>query len=242
MNAELKRRSTKSFAVLLLFIIIFIGTWTWLKRQPGVDETPKPFRQVLELNGAIWQALFNPTRLVHSPPPPEKKIPRVNGTLGLSENINPENWRLEVTGDDEDDNSPHLSLTLRDLQALPRTDSNTQLRCVEGWSENMSFAGVKFSDFVQAYKLKTMPYVGLETEDGNYYVSVDIESMMHPQTLLAYEMNGAPLLPRNGAPLRLVIPTKYGIKNLKQISRIFLSATRPPDFWAERGYDWFAGL
>ena len=66
--------------------------------------------------------------------------------------------------------------------------------------------------------------------------------MMHEQTLLAYEMNGDPLNAKHGFPLRLVIPVKYGIKNLKQIGKIFFSDERPPDYWAERGYDWYAGL
>ena len=86
------------------------------------------------------------------------------------------------------------------------------------------------------------PYVGLETPDGEYYVSVDMESMLHPQTLLADRMNGEPLRPDHGAPLRLIIPVKYGIKSLKRIGTLFFSETRPPDYWAEQGYDWFSGL
>jgi DMSO/TMAO reductase YedYZ molybdopterin-dependent catalytic subunit len=55
-------------------------------------------------------------------------------------------------------------------------------------------------------------------------------------------MNGRPLLPQDGAPLRLMIPVKYGIKSIKRIGKLWFSDTRPPDYWAERGYDWFAGL
>jgi DMSO/TMAO reductase YedYZ molybdopterin-dependent catalytic subunit len=96
----------------------------------------------------------------------------------------------------------------------------------------MAFAGVKFSDFIKAYNIEKKPYVGLVSVDEEYYVSIDIESMMHEQTLLAYEMNGEKLRPKNGAPLRLAIPVKYGIKNLKQIGRIYFSDSRPPDYWA----------
>jgi DMSO/TMAO reductase YedYZ molybdopterin-dependent catalytic subunit len=64
---------------------------------------------------------------------------------------------------------------------------------------------------------------------------------MHPQTLLVYEMNGAPLRPEHGAPLRLASPTKYGIKQIKRIGRIEFTAERPRDFWAESGYDWYSG-
>ena len=65
---------------------------------------------------------------------------------------------------------------------------------------------------------------------------------MHPQTVLAYEMNDQPLDLKNGAPLRLVIPIKYGVKSLKRIGRIFFSDEKPADYWAEQGYDWWAGL
>ena len=85
-------------------------------------------------------------------------------------------------------------------------------------------------------------YVALETPDRGYYVSIDMESMLHPQTLLSYEMNGAPLSIENGAPLRLIIPIKYGIKSIKRVGKIYFSDTRPPDYWAERGYDWYSGL
>jgi DMSO/TMAO reductase YedYZ molybdopterin-dependent catalytic subunit len=67
-------------------------------------------------------------------------------------------------------------------------------------------------------------------------------SALHPQSLLAYEMNGQPLEDRHGAPLRLVIPVKYGIKNLKRIGRIEYTNSRPADYWAEQGYDYYSGL
>ena len=66
-------------------------------------------------------------------------------------------------------------------------------------------------------------------------------STLHPQTLLCYEMEGRPLTPDHGAPLRLLIPVKYGIKSLKQIGTIRFTDRRPADYWAERGYDWYAG-
>ena len=85
-------------------------------------------------------------------------------------------------------------------------------------------------------------HVGMETPDGGYYVGIDMESAMHPQTLLAYELNGQPISNQHGAPVRLIVPVKYGVKNLKRIGRIFFSDTRPRDFWTERGYDYYVGL
>ena len=85
-------------------------------------------------------------------------------------------------------------------------------------------------------------YVGFETPDGQYYVGIEREVALHPQTLLAYELNGQPLTPDHGAPLRLVTPLKYGIKQLKQIGRIVYTDGRPHDYWHEQGYDYYAGL
>jgi DMSO/TMAO reductase YedYZ molybdopterin-dependent catalytic subunit len=83
--------------------------------------------------------------------------------------------------------------------------------------------------------------VQLDTPGGGYYVGLDMPSALHPQTLLCYEMNGEPLTLEHGAPLRLVITLKYGIKNIKRIGRIRFMDQRPPDYWAERGYDWYSG-
>jgi len=55
-------------------------------------------------------------------------------------------------------------------------------------------------------------------------------------------MNGAPLTAEHGAPLRLAIPVKYGIKNIKRIGKITYATARPRDYWAEDGYDWYAGF
>lgn len=87
-----------------------------------------------------------------------------------------------------------------------------------------------------------MQYVGLKTPNSKYYVGLDMESAMHPQTILAYEMNDQPLTLDHGAPLRLIIPVKYGIKNLKRIGTISFSDKRPGDYWARRGYDYYSGL
>ena len=147
---------------------------------------------------------------------------------------------------------PGLLLTLDDIKALPRIEMITELKCIEGWSAITHWAGARFSDFVAKYLRRTgngnevpdaglVRYVSLVTPDGSYYVGMDMQSMLHPQTLLCYEMNFAPLTLEHGAPLRLVTPTKYGIKNIKRIGRIEFTNERPKDFWAESGYDWYSG-
>jgi DMSO/TMAO reductase YedYZ molybdopterin-dependent catalytic subunit len=82
----------------------------------------------------------------------------------------------------------------------------------------------------------------MKTPDQAYFVGLDSASALHPQTLLCYEMNGADLTGAHGAPLRLVIPVKYGIKNIKRIGEITYTNERPEDYWANEGYDWYAGL
>jgi DMSO/TMAO reductase YedYZ molybdopterin-dependent catalytic subunit len=232
-----KRRSVIAFALLFFWAAVFVAGWKIMHAQPLDGDTPRPFRQALEINGKIWQKLFKVSRQARGHAPPAGKIPRVNGDIGIKADLDPQAWKMEV-----EDGAKTFTVTMKDLLALPRTDTATEFRCIEGWSEDMSFAGVKFSDFMKAYNLESKKYVGLVSVDEEYYVSIDIESMMHDQTLLAYEMNGLPLRPANGSPLRLVIPVKYGIKHIKQIGRIYFSDSRPPDYWAEEGYDWYAGL
>ena len=129
----------------------------------------------------------------------------------------------------------------------------TELRCIEGWSDGRALgrraAGrPRLGSPVwrpaaagRTTRQDLLDYAALETPDGDYYVGLDMASALHPQTLLCYEMDGQPLTPEHGAPLRLVIPVKYGIKNLKRIGTIRFTDVRPADYWAERGYDWYAG-
>src|SRR4029079_7412788 len=117
-------------------------------------------------------------------------------------------------------------------------------KCIEGWSQVTHWGGVKFSDLVASYNLKTeysMKYIGLSTPDEEYYVGIDMPSALHPQTLLCYEMNGKELPLNQGYPLRLIVPVKYGIKSIKRMATLYFSDQRPPDYWAERGYDYYSG-
>jgi DMSO/TMAO reductase YedYZ molybdopterin-dependent catalytic subunit len=161
-------------------------------------------------------------------------------------------WRIEV-------NSPsgRAELSLARLGELPRVEMTAQLRCIEGWSTIVHWGGVRLLDALAATRIATrsgrgpdpdsapddlFQFVGLATPDGGYHVGLDVESALHPQTLLVDTMNGRPLTVGHGGPIRLVIPVKYGVKNIKRVGSIALSDTRPSDYWAQRGYDWYAGL
>jgi DMSO/TMAO reductase YedYZ molybdopterin-dependent catalytic subunit len=133
-----------------------------------------------------------------------------------------------------------------DIRALPHHEQVTQFKCIEGWSEIVYWGGARFSDLVAAYKPAKIDgrdpkYVYMETPDGEYFVGLDYDSAMHPQTLLVYEMSGQPINKWHGAPLRLCMPLKYGYKQIKQIAKIEYTNTRPKDYWAQLGYDWYAG-
>jgi DMSO/TMAO reductase YedYZ molybdopterin-dependent catalytic subunit len=150
-------------------------------------------------------------------------------------------WRLRVVRNPGDT----LVLTLNDLKALPKTEVVFDFKCIEGWSQVTWWGGVRFSDFMQKYNLApqlTRRYTGMITPDSAYYVGVDMPSMLQPQTILCYEMNGKPLPQDQGYPLRLIIPVKYGVKHLKRIGLMYFSDEKPRDYWAEQGYDYYAGL
>jgi thiosulfate reductase cytochrome b subunit len=250
----------KTISLAYGFVLVFgaAGVFLWAasgEKAAGISPT---LRRVLEWNGIVGSQIYQSNRVPLLPAkPPFGKEPRVNGDLGLSGEVTPDRWKMDVYYQVNGKIEKKLTLSLADLRWLPKTDTVTEFKCIEGWSEVMAYAGVKFSDFLSYYHLgkETGPvrdssqeaqslfrYVGLETPDRKYYVSLDMDSMLHPQTVLAYEMNGVPLKNENGAPLRLVAPIKYGIKSLKRIGAITFSDVRLPDYWAERGYDWYSGL
>lgn len=243
-------RSRRGFLIGGAAALIGIFGWRWMS-----DETKTNlYRKSFEFNEKISQVFFRPTKL--SPEfPPERVTPiRTNSFEGIEEELDPTTWSLAVAG--LAGRADDLILTMTDIKKLPRTEMITEFKCIEGWSTIIHWAGVRFSDFAKAYPPKTqsgapadvagrpedlMPYVAMSTPNEQYFVAWDMPSIMHPQTLLAYEMNGEPLRSENGAPLRIASPTKYGIKQIKRLGRIEFTAERPKDFWAEYGYDWYAG-
>lgn len=242
---EAARRSRRSFLLLAATSLAGLGGWRWLVTRPAEDGVPWPLRRVLDANGQLAADYFSKAHLAPVFPKSEARAPRVNGHVGLSSNFDAASWRLRVQGYTPSGGARLQEFTLADIQALPRIEMTTELKCIEGWSIVVNWAGARLSDFLRRYPLASVPgrsglapYVSLVTPDGQYYVGLDMESALHPQTLLCYEMNGRPLTPEHGAPLRLVTPLKYGIKHLKRIGTIAFVEQRPADYWAERGYDW----
>ena len=224
---------------------VFVGQ-RWLNSRPEDNGIVWPLRRSLDINDQIALDYFRDARLTPTFPRAMAKEPRQNGDYGVDSDLDPD-WKLSLMGLPDAD-APTL-ITLADIKKLRKTEMVTELKCIEGWSVVVHWGGVLFADFIAHYWPKSadhpiseLPaYVAMETPDGAYYVGLDKASAMHPQTLLAYEMNGKPLPDEHGAPLRLAIPTKYGIKNIKRIGTIRLADARPKDYWAEQGYDWYAG-
>ena len=239
---QLRKRTIISFSVFIVMLALAVTGWMWLNKQPPDNGTPKPIRNVLNYNEGFFSSFYSNNKLAKTyPVSAAVKNVRVNGRDGMSAGFDPSTWKLKVATAPGDT----LIISLDEIKALPKTEIVFDFKCIEGWSQVTHWGGVKFSDFAKKYNLASqiqMNYAGLVTPDKGYYVGNDMPAMMHPQTLLCYEMNGKPLPMNQGYPLRLIIPVKYGIKHLKRIGTIFFSNTRPPDFWYERGYDYYAGL
>jgi DMSO/TMAO reductase YedYZ molybdopterin-dependent catalytic subunit len=238
-----RKKSLLAFACLVLFFAVCIFLWKWVHRQPQIAGIPQPVRKVLKANEKVFSSVaFSPAHLEKEYPRSQAvKHVRVNGDIGLKSAFDTASWKLKVVRAPGDT----LRISLAEIQALPKTEIIYNFKCIEGWSQITDWAGVRFSDFAKKYHLTyetKQNYAGLITPDGEYYVGIDMASMMHPQTLLCYELNGKPLPLNQGYPLRLIIPVKYGIKHLKRIGTLFFSNERPPDYWYERGYDYYSGL
>jgi len=240
-NSSYRKKSVMAF---LMFVILLSGGWAafkWINKQPQEAGALRPLRKTLYFNEKVFSGIFDENHLVKEYPVSQAvKHVRVNGKDGMSDEVNEETWRLKVVRAAGDT----LQLTLNDIRQLPKKDIVFNFKCIEGWDQVTHWGGVPLRTFMQHYHLDyqaKMKYVGLITPDKGYYVGIDMPSALQPQTLLCYEMNGKPLPVNQGFPLRLIIPVKYGIKHLKRIGTMFFSDNKPADYWAERGYDYYAG-
>ncbi len=243
-KAEIARRSRRSFMVLGGGAVAGVAGFVALNGNSGAgDGIPPALRSVLGFNERVVRGtLYNNDHLVKTYPPSAVGKIKVNADYGLDDDVEDADYRVEVTPYGA--SAPAAKLTIADIKALPRYEEIIDFKCVEGWSTVTQFAGARVSDLAAKFApgSEKAACVAMTTPDEEYYVGLDMPSALHPQTLLAYEMNGAPLEAGHGAPLRLAIPVKYGIKNIKRIGKIRFTDERPKDFWAERGYDWYAGL
>ncbi len=153
-------------------------------------------------------------------------------------------WRLPIAGLV----SHPTELSLATLKRFPSRTQVTQHNCEQGWSAIAEWTGVPLGRVLQQVGMQPQArYVVFHTVDG-WWDSLDMFDALHPQTLLAYGMNGDPLPVAHGAPVRLRVERQLGYKNLKYLSRIDVT-DRLDDVedgtgavGAAYGYSWYAGI
>ena len=252
---EMSRRTRRAFLVGGVAAVAGAASWKWLTTRPMENSLAWPFRRVLDWNANISRSYFSRSRLSPTFRPDQITRKRVNGHQGLDVNFDASKWTLTI--ENVAGASGPVVVTMDDILKLPRYESIYELRCIEGWSMIVKWTGTRLVDLMAKYPPanrdgsrpdvrnnpdKLVRYVAMETPGRGYYVGLDMESATHPQTMLAYAMNDQDLDWHHGSPLRLAIPVKYGIKNIKRPVVMRYTDIRPPDFWGDRGYDWYAGM
>ncbi len=209
----------------------------------GCDSYPvKSFlRAMKDWNANFEAAIFSPARLAPEPPEsavtPEAAFPEYFISDEAPEV--PPNWFLTVGGLVDRPGR----FTLAQLQAMPPIAMRVRHHCVEGWSAVASWRGLRVSDLAKVVGLKPgVRYVEFRSFDSGYWSSWDLASAMHPQTLLAWGMNGHPLTTGHGAPLRVYSAVKLGYKMCKYLAEVNFLAEKTGGYWEDQGYDWFAGV
>ena len=160
-------------------------------------------------------------------------------------------WRLRVEGLVE----RPVQLTLAELRAMVSRTQITRHDCVEGWSAIGKWTGVPLSEVLRLVRPRpaaryVMFYCAdpMDASGAKYYESIDMEDAWHPQTILAYELNGQRLPIANGAPLRLRVERQLGYKMAKYLMRIELVERfthirgGKGGYWEDDGYEWYAGI
>jgi DMSO/TMAO reductase YedYZ molybdopterin-dependent catalytic subunit len=148
-------------------------------------------------------------------------------------------WRLEIGGLVR----KPVQLSLTDLAALPRTGYKLDHFCVEGWTAVATRTGVRLADIAKLVGVDpAAKYVDFQSFDDDYHESWDIESAMHPQTLVVYAQDGHYLNAAWGAPARIYSPVKLGYKNTKYLTKILFMPQRNGGYWSDQGYEWYGGV
>ena len=147
-----------------------------------------------------------------------------------------------------------MMLSLGAIRELPARTQITRHDCVEGWSAIGKWTGVPLGDLLR--KVQPLPAAryavfhcaDVDDEGTAYYESMALPDCFHPQTILAYELNGQPLDIPHGAPLRLRFERQLGYKHAKYVERIELVESLAPigggkgGYWEDQGYEWYAGI
>jgi DMSO/TMAO reductase YedYZ molybdopterin-dependent catalytic subunit len=204
------------------------------------DRVQKVLTAMSRWNDGAQAWLFDPKRL--APEFPESMITNpfpFNAYYGEDEVrvVDSTDYKLEVGGLVTEKKIWQLP----ELYALPQVSQITRHICVEGWSAIGKWSGPRFSDFLQRIGADlTAKYVGFKCAD-DYYTSIDMQTALHPQTIMAFRYADQILPPKYGFPWKLRIPTKLGFKNPKHVMALFVTNENPGGYWEDKGYNWFSG-
>ncbi len=147
------------------------------------------------------------------------------------EALDGDQWRLVVEGLVE----RPLELSLAEIQALPSITQNSRMVCVEGWSSRAEWEGFTFQTLADLVKPKPeAQWVYFACGDG-YYEVLSIAELLQPRVLFAYKMDGELLPDKFGAPLRLIVPDRYGYKGPKTILKLRFQEKGGRGYWSTVG-------
>jgi DMSO/TMAO reductase YedYZ molybdopterin-dependent catalytic subunit len=222
-----------------------------LEARLGADRArrEKFLNRVLTLDDDVAEALYSPTRSVRTYSKSQITALKNNYNGATPKPDYLRGWTLTVSGLAS---GRVERLTIADLLGrVALHEQVTRLCCVEGWSAIAWWSGLPFAEFLRAYpprpgarwaKLESSVNLDGAGNPDPYYVSIDLPTAWHPQTLLATHLSGQALPVEHGAPLRLLAPMKLGLKNIKAITSISYLVEEPADYWHERGYSGYDGL
>jgi DMSO/TMAO reductase YedYZ molybdopterin-dependent catalytic subunit len=126
------------------------------------------------------------------------------------------------------------TLMFSDLEKLPRFSYVVRLQCGAPMPRGtVKWTGVRFSEFAKMVGAQDFANYGRLFGSDGYFIDEDMNTLMHPQVVLAWQLNDEPIPPQHGAPLRLILPFRYGARSLKAITEIQFTATSfpPPKAW-----------
>jgi DMSO/TMAO reductase YedYZ molybdopterin-dependent catalytic subunit len=143
-------------------------------------------------------------------------------------------WRLKVEGLVE----KPFSLSLDEIQKLPKKVQVKNFICVEGWGlDDQKWEGVHLQEIFSKVKINPKAkYATFHATGGKYADSLSIQEVLEPDTMLAYKLNSKDLAPGNGFPLRLVIPRMYAYKGVKWVEQIVFTEKQETGYWEKFGY------
>jgi Oxidoreductase molybdopterin binding domain len=243
---DFARQSRRSFLVFGAAAVGGFSGFRWLQSSSTDGGVHWPLRKGLNASSAVQRAVLGDSAKVATHAKSEARELRRNGSEGvkkpLGPNDNQQTWMIEVQR-----NGIRMgALKLADLLDLPQVEQTVDHKCVEGWSQIVTWKGITMADVLaKAEELvegKRAEHIGFATPDRGYYVTLERSAVKHPQTLLALSLNGEELTDEHGAPCRLAVPTRYGIKSIKRVGVINLSDTHASDYWGQRGYDLYAAF